>query len=390
MPNMKRPYEEQFGMQTGGSGMKQMASSVGMAIKMLMAAKEAAALIGPGGSVSKQIAEMTGSKIHLSGRGEFYPGTQMQEVCVKGSSADIVCAAVMQILAKLSEETGRIMGGEYDVEEGGCRVHFVLPTFAARSVIGKGGENIKLLRGGSGMKVHVEEVVIGQGDLAEQVVSLAGPLMGMQTALPNLLEKIMEVAMMPWFTKWAFSINAAQGPGGEKGGFKGKGKGKGKPDFSQGGGMPGGYQGGMPGGMPGGFSGGAGAPGQGGVNVDMLSSAVSAVSDSLASPLHQSSTMQCACPAGCVGAVMGKGGEGFKEISMATGTQINITDVAGNAGEKAIVISGNCVGVVSAYLHVIGRIATAQEMLSAGLSGMDEQTSGADYMAMMNGAGTQL
>ena len=38
-------------------------------------------------------------------------------------------------------------------------------------------------------EVHIEEVVLGNGDAAEQVISLAGPLLNMQTALPMILEK---------------------------------------------------------------------------------------------------------------------------------------------------------------------------------------------------------
>ena len=34
---------------------------------------------------------------------ELYPGTQLQEVCVKAESADIVSNGVMQILLRLSE-----------------------------------------------------------------------------------------------------------------------------------------------------------------------------------------------------------------------------------------------------------------------------------------------
>ena len=39
------------------------------------------------------------------------------------------------------------------------------------------------------MQVHVEDLVLGTGDTAEQVVSLAGPLQQMQIAMPIILEK---------------------------------------------------------------------------------------------------------------------------------------------------------------------------------------------------------
>lgn len=44
-------------------------------------------------------------------------------------------------------------------------------------------------RCGIALQVHVEDVVLGEGDAAEQVISLAGPLQHMQIALPIILEK---------------------------------------------------------------------------------------------------------------------------------------------------------------------------------------------------------
>eukprot|EP00439_Symbiodinium_sp_Y106_P079028 s835_g17.t1 len=115
---MKRPGGELMGM----PATKAPQQPVGMCVKMLMSPKEGAAIIGPSGSHSKQISEMTGSRLHLSSKGEYYPGTQLQEMFVKGPSADSVSNCVLQVLSKLQEETGRISGGEFEVEEGGARV----------------------------------------------------------------------------------------------------------------------------------------------------------------------------------------------------------------------------------------------------------------------------
>eukprot|EP00930_Biecheleria_cincta_P079138 TRINITY_DN6685_c0_g1_i3.p1 TRINITY_DN6685_c0_g1~~TRINITY_DN6685_c0_g1_i3.p1 ORF type:complete len:414 (-),score=97.79 TRINITY_DN6685_c0_g1_i3:251-1492(-) len=222
---MKRSFEYDSGGQFGaGGGDKQMRTHVGMAVKLLVSQKEASQLIGRGGATSRQISEMSGAKIHLSGLNEFYPGTQMQEVGLRADSGDAVANGVLQIFMKLSEETGKIMGGEPDVEEGGARVHFILPTTSARNLIGRGGENIKMIRQSSGMKVHVEELVIGNGDLAEQVVSLAGPVLGIQEALPRILERVAEVSSQPWFSRWALNVHAAGGDAAVS--VKGVGKGK--------------------------------------------------------------------------------------------------------------------------------------------------------------------
>ncbi|CAE8612218.1 unnamed protein product, partial [Polarella glacialis] len=372
---MKRKRPQDFDAQ-GMNGMSRPSKMIGSAIKMLVSSKEASQVIGPAGATIKSISEMSGATLHLSSKFELYPGTQMQELSLKSASPDSVMSGVLQVLAKLSEETGKVLGGEWDVEEGGARLHFILPTLAARSVIGKGGETIKMLRASSGMKVHVEEISIGEGEMAEQVVSLAGPLMGVQIALPTLLEKIAECVMLPWFTNWAYNVNAAGGKGGgkgmDKGMMKGKGKGKGK-DF--GGGCGGDFGGCGGGGGFGGCGGGGGFGGCGGgggsgaatqSNVDMLSMAVSSLPAAIANPTDRSQKLQFNCPQACVSAIIGKAGAGIKEISMATDSKISIKDIEGNPAEKAVLITGGAIGIVSAYLHVAGRISAHQEMNGGG------------------------
>lgn len=312
--------------------------ALGMAIKMLISPKEAMALIGVGGQVHKQIAELSGSKIHISGRHEFYPGTQLQELCIRGQTPEVVSSAVIQIVAKLSEESGRVLGGEWDVEPGGARIHFVVPTMAARNCIGKGGEYIRLIRQVSGMKAHVEDIMVGYGDTSEQVLSLAGPLIGIKQALPLILQKLAECVPLPWFGNWAFAIASANPnavpltpKGYGKGKFDGKdGKGKGKD------GIP-----------PEALS---------HFNMDVLSSAISTLPQSLVDPTEMSQKISFGCPASMLSAVINT----TPQISTDTGTRIDIVDIEGNMAAKAVMISGNVVGVVAAYLHVAAQMARAQ------------------------------
>jgi len=419
---MKRPFSHGAGMDgwggkgmdTGGKGYggeKQMRGSVGMAVKMLVSPKEASSLIGKGGSVMKMIQESSGAQLHLSGVGEFYPGTQMQEVSLKADSSDQVANGVLQVLQKLSEETGKVLGGEWEVEEGGARIHFVVPTTAARNLIGRGGETIKMVRQQSGMKCHIEEVIVGEDEQAEQVVSLAGPLSGIQGALPIILEKVQEMAMQPWFAKWAFTVHAAQGSKGkggkglslgggmEKGkgmamdkgkgkgwdskgwdskgydskGFDSKGwngKGKGAPAWGKGfeeGGK--GKKGGKDAGVDS-FS----APTNGGgaatqENIDMLSSAVSAMPPTLANSTDRSQVLQFSVQESFVSALIGKAGAGTKQIAINTDTKIMLREVDGRQDEKMCVIKGNAINVAAAYLQVASRLSNIQEAMGSGGGG---------------------
>ncbi|CAJ1354380.1 unnamed protein product [Effrenium voratum] len=119
--------------------------------------------------------------------------------------------------------------------------------------------------------------------------------------------------------------------------------------------------------------------------VDMLTDALSVVPDQLADPADQSQVLQCSCPAHVVGSLIGKGGAALKEISDATGVHLDMRDMEGSFGEKAIIISGNAVGCVAAYLHIIGRIASLQES-----GGLEDALVGAEGFDAMAGAGSFL
>ena len=44
------------------------------------------------------------------------------EVCIKADSTEMVSHGVMSVLTKLAEESGgKVMGGEWEVEDGGAR-----------------------------------------------------------------------------------------------------------------------------------------------------------------------------------------------------------------------------------------------------------------------------
>jgi len=129
-------------------------------------------------------------------------------------------------------------------------------------------------------------------------------------------------------------------------GGKGDGKSKGKGVMGMS--MAGMGMGGM-GGMDYGKGGkGKGQDGYGAAtqsNIDMLSNAVSQLPPSLAS--DRSQALQFNCQAEFVSALIGKAGQGTKQIAIMTDTKIMIREIEGNTTEKAVVVKGNAINVAS-------------------------------------------
>jgi len=219
----------------GGGGLA-IQSDQAIALKVLLNPQEVTIALGPNGGFDQEIMQQTGAKVQFSGAQELYPGTQLQEMTVMGAP-DAVAFAVNMVLDHIAQEQGCICSGETNIPSGQSTVRVVIPIAAAKAVIGRGGENIKLLRMNTGLKVHVDEMVIGSGELAEQTVILQGPYAGMQAAVTNMAERVMEFIEAPWFVQWATISNAGnpnvaisqvgakngvaggKGPKGGKGGF---------------------------------------------------------------------------------------------------------------------------------------------------------------------------
>jgi ribosomal protein S3 len=206
-----------------------------MALKLLLPANEASCVLGKGGATIREIGQNTFTKLSLSGMSEFFPGTNLQELRIRGSSTETVLAAIMLVFTQISQSLGVISGGDTDVPAGEARVKVIIPAAAAKIVIGRAGTNIKELRAQSGMFVHIEEIMIPPGpptDLSEQVICLSGKLDGLQAAMPLIAGHVGEVANEPWFATWCMSSNAGTFIPGLQlfQNVKGHGKGKGKAD----------------------------------------------------------------------------------------------------------------------------------------------------------------
>jgi len=204
----------------------------GLTLKLLLPPNEASCVLGKGGTTVREIGQVTGTKLTLSNRDRFYPGTQLQELVVKGSSQDSVLAAVMQVLERIAEPSGMVSGGESNVEPGGCRLKVVVPSQSASAIIGPSGTYVKAMRERSRLHVHVVETIIPPGGpqdgLTDQVVSFAGALAGVQIALSMLAEVVGRFVVEPWFEAWSMTSHCGYVIPGFVLFADGKGKAKGK------------------------------------------------------------------------------------------------------------------------------------------------------------------
>lgn len=345
---MKRGALEVFGADYSydsyGSGARHGSSSaqVGMAVKILISEREANAVQ----LHVLDIGNRTNTKMALSLRDVVYPGTALQELTIRGSDTSSVTSGLTLVMAKLAEESGRIMNDSRDMPEGGASMKFVIPNAAAKAIIGRGGSNIKLIRDSTGLKVHVEETAIGAPPVSEQVVSLYGTISGIQGALPNLFEKMeTEASPMSWFTTWAYTSHA-----GTDGGLMGLPLGKGgKPRTKKGEGKgPGGIV--FPSASTHDIT--VATP----ANMEMIAGALQSLPVHLALPGDWSQRISFNIPETSVSALIGRAGQAIKEISGATGTKVQIRDIDSNPQEKTVLIVGNAVGVISAYLYCLSRM----------------------------------
>lgn len=191
---------------------KRVASSGQVASKFLVSPKEASCIIGPQGSRIAEIQKSTTTKLTISGRQQFYPGTQLQEVNVQGNSTQNVIDSLAMCLDKILGDTGAVTAGEVEVEPGGARLKFLMPAYAVESFLGPNGEGIQNLQEETAVHIDLEQPgTTDVYDVSEQVVSMSGPLPGIQTALRTVIGHIGSMVTEPWFPVWATHSHCCAG-----------------------------------------------------------------------------------------------------------------------------------------------------------------------------------
>lgn len=205
---MKRSFADYDPHSAAQAGTKAKFSNVGSssssyAIKFLFDDAEMRAVVLHGADIQ----QLSGAT--LSTTGELYPATAFQELNIAGPDAEAVLSAAIYTLTHIVQSEGGLTNGEGSVPDGECRLRTVVPTKAAAGIIGKGGSNIAQIRAATQLYVHVDKTMIPPdgGLLSEQVVSLSGPLAGLQSGLAMVLDHVHSMVGEHWFGAWALSTN---------------------------------------------------------------------------------------------------------------------------------------------------------------------------------------
>lgn len=303
-------------------------------IKFLVPEAMAAAIIGKGGSVIAAMRQSCQAKIALTEQGEVYPQTECRVLIAQANTEEALNEASRQIISKLGELVKGTAASEAIGVEGEMKLRTLVPRAAVGGVIGKGGATIKQIRETSGAKVSISEPM-GSGPGAEQLVAVTGPSQALEFVLTEVNRQIQLLNTEAWFQTWASSTGVAQGGLG------------GVPGLGQ----PLGLRG-----SPASFS----SPG-----IDVMIR----VAQGLPPYVMEDSrgfALSCVVPNRLVGGLIGRGGQGTKEVQLATGTKIGIREIPDDPDNRSLNIAGPLANTCAAYMLMMKRYLDAEAQSSSG------------------------
>jgi len=294
----------------------------------------ASGIIGKGGTVISAMRTSCNAKLALTEHGEFYPTTDCRVLTAQADEQESLTEVVNQVVAKVAElakgsTTEGIVG-----KEGELKLKTLVPRAACGGIIGKGGAAINKLRETCGAAISVGEPV-GTGAGAEQTVTIVGTAEALQTALKEVNTQIQLLNTETWFQTWGSASGVSSG------GY----------NPMQGGSMSGQM-------MPCG-GGNMNAPG-----VDIMMR----TAQTLPAYVMEDSrgfALSCIVPVRLVGGLIGKGGNGTKEIQMHTGTKIGIRDIPGDTENRSMNIAGPLASTCAAYMMMMKRYLDAEAASAA-------------------------
>ncbi|CAM9963934.1 unnamed protein product, partial [Discosporangium mesarthrocarpum] len=171
-------------------------------LKILIPGAMAGCLIGKEGCIINQLQTVTSTRIKLSQKSEFFPGTQDRVGLIHGEPAG-VASAVTQMLRRL-KETGRQdvhPGAGVGMGTGGDRfsgrrntmLRMLVPLSAGGLLVGKGGENIKAIAANTGTRVNLAGKDTEMAGVPyERLCSVQGELESVIRAASMIVTKLAE------------------------------------------------------------------------------------------------------------------------------------------------------------------------------------------------------
>jgi hypothetical protein len=172
------------------------------ALKFLLSNTQCGVLIGNGGSLRRELIEITGADVHFSGHADHYPGTNLRCVYITGSGNAVNLAQAL-IWEMIGQQTHAVNSGDHSIawhpsaaksnpgEHDDVRVEgkITIPASAAGLIVGKGGATIRAIAEESSVELSIDNRE--DAELTnERVVSMRGTAAGCMNCTYLILSKI--------------------------------------------------------------------------------------------------------------------------------------------------------------------------------------------------------
>lgn len=301
-------------------------------MKCLVPEVLAAAIIGKEGRVIAQMRTSCSAKLALTEYNEFYPNTDSRVLTAQANDKDALNEVAKQIIGKVSEVAKTAEGA---AAEGNLNFKILVPRAAVGGIIGRGGNTIKQLRETSNAKISISEAV-GSGPSAEQVVSVGGTIQALEFVVCEANNQTQMLNSESWFATWAATTGVVYG------GYAGYG-GSGASSYgasSYGSSMRGGNYYSPPG-------------------VDTMMQVAHSLPQYVMED-NRGFALSCVVPNALVGGLIGRGGQGTKEVQARTGCEIRIRPCENDEQSRTLQINGPLANTCAAYMLMMKRYLDAE------------------------------
>lgn len=302
----------------------------------------ASAIIGKGGTVIAQIRTSCNVKLGLTDYGDLYPQTDCRVLTAQGNTEEDLNKVSKEIASKLAELVKTSGPSEAAGSEGDLKLKVLLPRAAAGGVIGKAGATIKQLRETSGANISISDAA-GTFPAADQVVSISGSSEALTAVLTELNRQIQMLNTEHWFPQWAAGTTTTTA------------------------GLMTSYTGST---LPAMLSPHSIAAVRGS-SYSGIATMVQ-VAQSLPPYVMEDSrgfALSCVVPNRLVGGLIGRGGQGTKEVQKITGTKIGFREIADDPDNRSLNIAGPLANTCTAYMLMMKRYLDAEAQSAASSGG---------------------